>query len=105
MSEKNPTTPDTSIVYAVQYQTVESKDDDWYEMSGRDHNQPYEHPPIGGSSYETSDMDEAVDTAVALSTRRAHPKDPRGPYYRRVTRSRVVVRVYTGHVAAVYEAD
>lgn len=104
MSEHSPETPDTSIAYAVQYQDLDSKPDDWFDMTGRDHNKPYNNPSDGGSCYETTSLDEAVDTAEALASRRAYPKDPQSRYYRRVARTRIVVRVYTGHVAAVYEA-
>jgi hypothetical protein len=104
MSEHSPGIPDTSIVYAVQYQDATSKAEDWFEMTGRDHNERYRNPSDNGSSHETTSMAEAVDTAEALATRRAYPQDPSKYYYTPVTRARIVVRVHTGHVAAVYEA-
>lgn len=103
MSESTPEKPDTTILYEVQYRTDASKPGEWFVMDGRDHNEKYRKP--GGSlGSETTSMDEAVDTAEALATRRAYPHDPTTRFYRRVTASRVIVRVYTGHVAAVYEA-
>lgn len=100
----SPEKPDTSIVYEVQYQDADSKPNDWFVMDGSDHDQNYCHQDEGNLSSETSSLDEAVDTAEALATGRAYPKDPESRYYRRVLRSRLIVRVYTGHVAAVYEA-
>lgn len=94
--------PDTTFAYAVQYQTDKSKPGDWFEMTGRDHGQPYQHVADNGLTSETASMEEALDTAGALYTRRAYPCDPEAYYYRPVLASRVVTRVYTGHVTAVF---
>lgn len=104
MSEHSPEKPDTSISYGVQYRTVDAPDGDWREMSGRNWNEPFQHPAAAGSTYETTSLDEAVEIAEALVSRISHPQDPKSRHYRRVTGSRVIVRVYTGHVAAVYTA-
>lgn len=104
MSESSPEKPDTSIVYEVQYRTAESKPGEWFVMDGQDHNEKYLNPGDGSLTSETTSMDEAVYTAQALANRGAYPQDPTSRHYRRVTASRVVIRMYTGHVAAVYEA-
>lgn len=98
-----PAPADAAIVYAVQYQDATSKtENDWYVMSGRDHNEKFRNP---GDGYdETTSMDEAVEIAEALVNRRSFPKDPKSRYYRRVTRSRVITRVTVGQVSATYEA-
>lgn len=96
--------PDTTFAYAVQYQTEESKPGEWFEMTGRDHTQPYQHVADSGPAYETTSMEEALDTAEALYTRRAYPCDRMAYYYRPVIASRVITRVCTGHVSAVFGA-
>jgi hypothetical protein len=92
--------PTTTIAYEVHYQEADRPD--WFIMTGRDHNEHYRHPSDSPSAHETTSLDEATDTAEALVAHRAFPHDPKSPYYRRVVAARVITRVYTGAVSAVY---
>lgn len=91
-----------TITYAVHYRTVDSKDDDWFVMTGRNHNERYRHAVANSSGWETSSMLEAIDTAEALFNQLAFPGDPTAYHHRRVTDSRVVTMVSVGQVTAVY---
>jgi hypothetical protein len=96
-------TPETSITYGVQYQTVESGSADWFEMTGRNWDERrFRHDADSGSTSETTSMDEAVEIAEALVTGRSYPSNPRARHHRTVVASRVVIRIHTGQIAAVY---
>jgi hypothetical protein len=100
----------TTFTFAVWYQDIRSKPDQWYVMDGRDWNQRYKHQTDDTGVWETADQREADDTASALVNGLAFPHrpdrgdqfDPTHHTYRKVVAARVITIVRASQVTATY---
>lgn len=89
----------TSLTYQVQYQ--EAGKPNWFVMTRRNHDEKYRTESREGL-HELTSLDEALDTAMALTNGYANPHKPGSRYWRRIVAARVITIVRASQVSAVY---